>query len=129
MQGNDHPLPAPKSSKMLRHGWVSLCLPDAIQGDDWNLAAGLLLILGKLRQACYHLGVQALTLLPLSNHCSRLKTLAAYLNGSGRVGNQIVVPVRVSRRSRFRSDDDKVVAIGGICQGRGTGLTTLRSNS
>src|SRR5262245_35999195 len=94
---------------------------DPLKYDNWDLPGCLLLVPGEKGHHCRLLIEQALTLLPFSDSGARPKTLGTQLDRDLRVGYQIMVPVRMGRRTPFRGDHDDPVAVTGVVQGRGSG--------
>src|SRR6266508_2905328 len=106
-------------------GMVSV---ETFEGDDGDLTGGALRVLGEDRRALRLTGVQPVALFALRDDRTDWESLATNLDRRARVGQQVVVPVRVGRPAVVGGDDDLPVAVRQIherrralCAGPGAG--------
>src|SRR5215213_11943728 len=83
----------------------------ALQCKDRYLALCFRLVFGEDRTPCRLSGVQEITLIARDDRCQDGDRLGADLNAGFRVGHEVVVPVRMSRRPALRAKDDQAVTV------------------
>src|SRR5262249_26550309 len=95
--------------------WI---LMKAFQHYDWDLASGLLSV---IIEHWHHGGLLIEEPLALGTGCNRgfgFKAFAAEIDRRRRVGNQVVVPVRIARTTGVGCDEHDAIAVTRVDQRR-----------